>query len=791
MRTLLVAALAVTAMGVALGSRQAPSPARSPTAVSLRGLEQPVGIRRDRWGINHIEAKTERDLFFAQGYAAARDRLFQFELWRRQATGTLAEVLGPREVARDRAARLFAFRGDLGAELRWYHPRGDAIVRAFVAGINAYVDEVSAAPSRLPPGLRLLGWTPGRWTPEVVVSRHAGLLGNLTLELSTARAVQAIGVRAVKEIAVYEGGDPLLDLDPAIAGASFAEDVIAPYRAWRAAVTFAGTDLVGAPPSQPEAAGSNNWVIAGARTASGRPILANDPHRVVTVPSLRYWVHLKGPGWNVIGGGEPVLPGVSIGHNETGAWGLTIFGNDVEDLYVYRLNPADPLEYWYGGRWEKMRVVRDRVAVRGAAPVGIELHYTRHGPVLHEDTARHVAYALRAGWLERGGAPYLASLRMNQAQTWEQFRDACTFNHMPAENMVWADVHGRIGWQAAGIQPRRRTWSGLVPVPGDGRYEWDGFLPIADLPHRVDPGEGFIATANHYLFPDGYPHHDALHYTWADRFRAQRIDELLRTASGHTVADSERVQHDELSIPARRIVPLLRPLRVDAPVAAAARDLLVQWDGVMARESVAAGVYAMLQRRLLDLLRDRFVPNAVRDDLTLSVTRMLDWLEHPGRRFGAAAVAERDRLLVRALEESAAALTTKLGPEMKAWHWGQPGYHRVRLRHTLSALLSPALAAGFDAGPLPRGGDAHTVNVTSSTDDQTNGASFRLIADTADWDRSVGTNTPGQSGDPASPHYRDLFEPWANGRYFPVAFSPAMVESVTRDRTTLVPARVR
>ncbi|MBP1604311.1 MAG: peptidase penicillin amidase, partial [Acidobacteria bacterium] len=502
--TLGLAALALAA-GLAV-----PGPVRLDAQVStlqVPGLSQPVEIRRDRWGINHIYAATERDLFFAQGYAAARDRLFQFELWRRQATGTVAEILGRRELERDRGARLHMFRGDLDAELAHYHPRGRAIVEAFVGGINAFVAETERTPSLLPIEFTMLGIRPGRWTPAVVVSRHQSLTSNVTSEVSSVRAMKALGQEGLRSLQYFQGGEPVFTLDAAVDLAAFPEDVLSVYNAFRNPIQFrpedVGAEFRAAPgdmrsgfvarsrapiqplyagdepgPVDPRDIGSNNWVLGGSRTQSTFPILANDPHRAQSAPSLRYWVHLVAPGWNVIGGGEPVLPGVSIGHNEHGAWGLTIFGNDNEDLYVYETNPANANEYRYQGRWEPMRVIADSIPVKGEKAQAVELKYTRHGPVVFEDRAGHRAYALRAAWMEPGSAPYLASLRMNQARSWEEFRAACAYNRMPAENMVWVDRTGAIGWQAAGIQPLRRNWSGLLPVPGDGRFEWDGFLPI-------------------------------------------------------------------------------------------------------------------------------------------------------------------------------------------------------------------------------------------------------------------------------------------------------------------------
>ena len=307
--------------------------------------------------------------------------------------------------------------------------------------------------------------------------------------------------------------------------------------------------------------------------------MANDPHRALLLPSLRYWVHLVAPGWNVIGAGEPALPGVSVGHNEHGAWGFTIFPIDQEDLYVYETDPADPSRYRYRGGWETMRTIRETIAVKGAAPAAVDLKFTRHGPVVSEDPAHHRAYSIRAAWLEQGGAPYLASLRLDQAASWAEFREACRFFLVPSENMVWADRDGHIGWQAVGLAPRRQGWTGLLPVPGDGRYEWAGFLPVLELPHLADPPRGWIATANQDNLPRGYPF--AVSYQWTEPFRFARIEEVLGSPRRLTMTDSMQLQQDELSLPSRSLVPMLRglkPVRVDT---AGAAERLLAWDFVM------------------------------------------------------------------------------------------------------------------------------------------------------------------------------------------------------------------
>jgi penicillin G amidase len=594
MRKMIVLAVWVVAAAGPIGA--------APPAATLEvaGLSQPVEILRDRWGINHIYAKSEGDLFFAQGYAAARDRLFQFELWRRQATGTVAEILGPKELKRDIGTRLHMFRGDLKAELNWYHPRGEAIITAYVRGVNAYIAEALRNPSTLPIEFTMLGITPALWTPEVIISRHNALLSNIGQELNMAQAVRVLGVENVKDIQYFQGGDPDLTPDPSIDLSLLNPSILELYNAFRRPIAFGSASEAPEPSAlevsqRNEDIGSNNWVVSGKLTQSGYPLMMNDPHRNQGAPSLRYWVHLVAPGWNVIGGGEPVLPGVSIGHNEYGAWGLTIFGSDTEDLYVYETNPANPNQYKYRGAWEDMRVVKDTIRVKGAAPVTVDLKFTRHGPVLSEDAAHHKAYALRAAWMEPGAAPYLASLRMDQAKSWEEFVEACTYSRIPSENMVWADRKGNIGYQAVAITPLRPNWSGLVPVPGDGRYEWNGYLPINALPHVANPAKGYFATANNYLFPPDYQYKEALHYTGADPYRVSRISEVLGSGRLHTIADMMRLQNDNVSLPARSLVPLLRdaaPAGTAAPSQNVdkARALLLAWNFSVDADSAAAGI---------------------------------------------------------------------------------------------------------------------------------------------------------------------------------------------------------
>ena len=778
-------------------------------SLSVSGLLEPVEILTDRWGIAHIYAENESDLFFAQGFNAARDRLFQFELWRRQATGTTAEILGSRALARDIGARLHMFRGDLEEELNHYHPRGQAIIEAFVAGINAYIAETERQPDLLPIEFELLGITPEPWTPAIVISRHQGLVSNLTRELAYGRAVDAIGPGEVSELSWFRPGNPTLDLDPAIDGSLLTEDILETYRAFRRPVRFIPDDiaveyrgnqeafnrLASLIPSEldlaefGDAIGSNNWVVGGSRTLSGYPLMANDPHRVQQAPSLRYWIHLVAPGWNVIGGGEPTLPGVSIGHNEYGAWGLTVFGQDNEDLYVYDTNPENAQQYRYRDSWEDMRVIEEQFIVEGElTKTSIELKFTRHGPVLYEDVANRKAYALRAAWLDIGSAPYLASLRMDQATSWEEFRDACSYSRLPSENMVWIDTDKNIGYQAVGVSPIRPNWSGLVPVPGDGRYEWNGYLPIEDLPHVFNPEADYFATANNFMVPENYAYMNALHYTWGDEMRAVRLAEVLGSGRRHTLVDMMQLQHDELSVPARNLVPLLDGVTITDTRIAAVRRKLLDWDFVLDQRSTEAAIYVAWERQLLDRVKKLFIPQAVQELLSLNMKRVIDWLSAPDGRFGPNPLDGRDALLVDTLSEAISNLESRLGLDMTQWQYGDARYKHALIRHPLGATVRSDLRDQLDVGPVSRGGYGSTVNNTGNSDNQTSGASFRIIADSENWDNSVGTNSPGQSGDPDNLHYRDLFDLWARGQYFPIFYSREKVESVVEQTTNLEPA---
>lgn len=769
----------------------------------LTGVKEPVEIRRDEWGINHIYAKNQHDLFFAQGYAAAKDRLFQFEIWRRQATGTVAEILGEREIKRDIGTRLFKFRGDMTLEMSHYHEDGVEIITAYTNGVNAYIEEILGTPDKLPIEFKILNIVPEKWTPDVVISRHQGLLGNIGSELRIGRAVAKLGVETVKDLSWFHPKDPEINLDPVINKDLLFDDILELYNAYRKPVHFLNSDI------QPEyrsstdikelsldkgsgdslSIGSNNWVVSGALMADGNTYMANDPHRTIAVPSLRYMTHLVAPGWNVIGGGEPEIPGISIGHNEYGAWGLTVFRTDGEDLYVYDLNPDDLNQYKYNGEWENMTIISETIKVKDKNDVHIDLKYTRHGPVTYVDSIHNKAYAVRSAWLEPGGSPYLASLRMDQAKNWEEFRDACNYSNIPGENMVWADKEGNIGWQAVGIAPIRNNFSGLVPVPGDGRYEWDGYLPIIQKPNDLNPSKGFIATANQNVTPKNYKHWNAIGFSWSDPYRGDRLNEVLSSDKKLTMEDMKALQVDYLSIPARILTPLLEDLSFEDK-SAEAIGKLKGWDYRLEPISVEAAIYVAFENQLRLLAKQTFIPETGKDYITgIQMKKLVDWIIMPDDRFGSDPILGRDRFLIEAFNNGIEFLKNTLGDDINYWQYGQEKFKHTYFVHALANSVNEEIKDKLNIGPLPRGGNSYTTGSTGGNNRQSSGASFRMIVNTGDWDATLATNGPGQSGDPDSPFYRNLFESWAKDHYFPVYYSSSKIDSVTVNKIILNPKK--
>ncbi len=745
-------------------------------AYTVAGLEQPAEIIVDEWGVPHIYAGTHYDAFFVQGFNVARDRLWQIDTWRRRGLGLLSDALGPAYVDQDRANRLFLYRGDMYREWLAYGSDAKRIAEAFTSGINAYIDLIEAQPDLLPVEFELLDYRPARWQPaDVVRIRTHGIMRNVANEVHRAKIACASNLETATywiELTPSWSTEIPEGLDPC----SIPEDVLAVSRLARAPVVFDRAERTAALAAEIErgpVSGSNNWVVGPGRTATGRPILANDPHRGHSVPSLRYVAHLVAPGLNVIGAGEPALPGISIGHNERIAFGLTVFGIDQEDLYVYERSDAG---YRYRGAWQPFDEVTEFIPVRGAADAEVTLRYTRHGPVIYEDESR--AFAIRGVWSEPGTSAYFGSVEYMRAQNWREFVGALNRWGTPAENQVYADIDGNIGYKPAGMFPKRPNWDGLLPVPGDGRYEWAGFHDMDVLPEEYNPERGFTGTANSMNLPDDYPIET---YTtsldgWAEPWRYKRMWDVLDATAEHSLADSIALQRDYTSLLAKEFQARL-PETPHSPWVKMLRD----WDATLSPDSGPAALYIVwIYRHLKPAVAIELLPSD--PELIASargwrgVLRRLDELEDPG-------------IAGLTLEAAAKETAALLGGDPAKWRWGD--LHKARFAHPLLAFADGELSAAMQLDEYERGGSGSTTNVNNFRGDDfsvVHGASFSMVLDVGNWDASRMSNSPGQSGDPRSSFYDNLLEGWANEQSFPLLYSRDQVLARESFRIALQPA---
>ncbi|WP_089410467.1 penicillin acylase family protein [Granulicella rosea] len=789
------------------------------------GLHHPVTVIRDKWGIAHIYAGDTHDLFFAQGFAAAQDHMWQMEMWRRSVEGRLAEVLGPDYVNRDRFARTLTFHGDWDAEERKYSPEGPVIFASFAEGVNAAI-RVAIDQGKIPIEFQMMGTLPvASWTAHTLLTRVPawGLSRNAASELARALAIKTMGPEKADQLIVTEPahrftvpeGLDLADISPL--GLALARDAgnnaykIKPLKVGPATasvempelpaptkITDPGVSLAELllqevyDDSKTYDLGSNNWVAGGQKTVTGKPILANDPHREIQNPGLRNFVHLVSPGYDVIGMTEPGLPGVSVGHNENVAWGFTILGTDQEDLYIETTDPANPNRYLYKGQWLEMETSPQAIQVKKGKPVMFSVKWTMHGPVVYEDATRHIAYALKWVGAEAGGAGYLGSLNVLAAKDWKEFTAGVAKSwYLPSHSLVYADTAGNYGYLAAVYSPVRLNWDGLLPVPGkDGKFEWAGFTPLDKLPRELNGARGFYATANNDVLPKLFPHNAPdSGYEYSADFRFRRIEEVLSQKKKFSIADFEALQFDNTSLPARRLIPLLKNLKSDKPAVADALKQLNAWNMVLDRETVAGTIYEYWLMKLTSRVYALYVPADQQKSFTrYDVRRVIEWVNKPDAAFGANPVEARNKMLLDSLDDAIAMLTKLHGADESAWKLGK--VHKATFEHP---LLSPETKELLEVEAVERGGDAYTVKASSSPTEKSfeveHGASAMMILDTSNWDNSVALNTPGNESAAGSPHSKDLAPMWQEGKYFPLAFSRAKVEGVAETTQMLEPLR--
>jgi penicillin amidase len=738
-------------------------------ALTLSGLTGEVNIVRDRYGIAHIEALSDLDAYFALGFVHAQERLWQMEFQRRVGAGRLSEVVGEGALETDRFLRTLGVYRAAEASLAALAPETQQVLRHYVAGINAYLQTRRGA---LPPEFLFFRHAPEPWQEADVLvwSKMMAwdLSGNWAAEVLRARLLQFLTLEQVAELWPPYPGDAPVALP----------DFSAMYETLPLSALAAA-----APPPLPAGAGSNNWVVSGEHTASGKPLLANDPHLGLQAPSLWYFAHLRAPGLDVIGATLPGTPAVLLGRNQHIAWGFTNSGADVQDLFIERLNPDNPGEYQTPEGFVPFESRQEVIGVRGGEDVVITVRESRHGPII-SDVSRPAAEAARAtaetpegyvlafAWtaLIDEDTTVDAVLQLNRARNWEEFTEALRRFVVPQQNIVYADIEGNIGYYAPGLVPIRAAGDGLVPVPGwDDAYAWVGFIPFEALPHAFNPPSGKIVTANHKLVPGDYPY--LITTEWAEPYRAMRIEALLGSEATHTPASFQRVQRDQLSLMAQDFLPFLRAAALETPRASALQARLDAWQGEMRLGAAEPLIFYSWYRQLFrlifeDALGSYFDAFAGFRPLLLQVVltgeTATDWCNDtrtPARE-------TCTELSVRALERALGELTERYGADPARWRWGEPG-----ARHAHAIFSGTPLARFFDL-VIANGGDPYTVNVGSfrffSDFGQHHGPGFRAVYDLAVLDNSGFIHATGQSGNLLSRRYRDYLARWRDGELLPM-----------------------
>ena len=782
------------ALGAAVGGAAVYSLLRrsvpcSKGSVRLKGLDSAVEVIRDRWGLPHIYAGSLRDAIFAQGYVHAQDRLWHIELARRAASGSLAEVFGSVALDADRLLRRVGLRRAAEAEVEQLAETMGENLDAYAAGVNAFID---GNRNRLPPEFLILRFRPEPWTvvDSLAIGKFIGwsLSGNWDTEIVRSWIVERLGPEeAARMEPGYPVGAPLI-VPPGGECRGLGAPLLEELRKVQ--------DLVGA-----GGGGSNNWVVDGDKSVTGKPLLANDPHLPLQMPSVWYEVHLNGGGLNVIGASLPGVPGVIIGHNDRIAWGITNTMTDGDDLFVEQINPANPRQYDYKGKWVDGDLVREEIRVRGRRePVVEEVLVTRHGPIISPSIpGESRALALRTVVAEPG-QQVQSLLLLGRAGSWEGFREALRQWPAPAQNFVYADVEGNIGYQMAGLVPLRAKGQGLVPSPGwTGEYDWKGFIPFDELPSVLNPSTHYVATANNKIVDDDYPYFLGAEYM--EGYRVQRIIELLEAREKHSLEDFRSIQGDIYSIPGSELAQHLLSLKPANGDAKRALNFLRVWDCQLSPDSVAATIVEVF---FLQMLRNTVAAKLgpltnyfVGKELHPAVPdggylyRSASWLlglmkEAPADWFAGRSWRE---VIEQSLEEAVAALSRSLGEDMSRWTWGR--VHYAPFEHVLGRVR--ALRPLFNRGPVPMGGDMNTVAQASYIGSRpyavsSFAVSYRQIIDLSDFDRSVAILPGGQSGHPASPHYSDMIDAWRRLEYHPLLFDREQIERQAAGKLTLMPA---
>ncbi|HIE57633.1 MAG TPA: penicillin acylase family protein [Anaerolineales bacterium] len=754
--------------------------------LTLEGLSAPVEILRDRWGVAHIYAKNQDDLFFAQGFVHAQDRLFQMELNRRTAAGRLSEIFGEMALETDRFVRTFGFNRLGRAELEQASPEIKNILDAYTAGVNAFIER-----GKFPIEFTLLRHQPAHWEAldSTIFSRLMvwELSHAWQSEIVRAELAETAGVEHAAEWEIHPLARNPVTLPEGIEFNALDPD---------------GTLRYIPGPFLDRGKGSNEWVISPQRSETGHAVLCNDMHLALGIPSLWHEIHLNAPDFHVSGVTLPGLPMVLTGHNERIAWGITLAYTDAEDLFVEQIDTHDPPRYLHQDEWHEVEIIEEPITIKGQTEPFIErVMVTRHGPIISNQVGQSGTKLAVQSMALRPVPLFDGWLRLNTAANWDDFVEAMRCIEAPQLNIAYADVDDNIGFWMTGKIPVRAQGNGSVPVPGwSGDYEWVGEVPFEEMPHAFNPQRGFLVNCNNKVVDDDYPHD--LGNAWMSGYRARRLTELIEGRATLSMQDHQEFQMDTHCIPGLELVAHLDGFsNPDADVQLALR-LLRTWDGDLGPESVGGAVYEVLRRTLIhelltpslgESLTQRVLGKGIHPLLaranefyghdTIALLNILDnprswWLQQAGGR---------DALLQKALKQTIASLRETLGEDTAKWQWGK--LHRITFAHSMS--MQKPFDQVFDRGPFPIGGDTDTPLQTATMpgggfDEIAWAPSFRQIVDLGNWDNSVAIHPPGQSGQLASPHYDDALRPWLDGEYHPMLWSRERVEAEAVARLTLI-----
>lgn len=793
-----VVALAVAAFRLLVAPRAFP---QVDGTLTLPGLDAPVDIYRDSFGIPHIYASTEHDLLLAQGFVHAQDRFWQMEFQRRLSAGRLSEIFGESSLDADRYFRTLGMHRAAALEADSLEGKDLEGNHAYAEGVNAYLDTHDG-----PKGLEftILGLQGTRLEPEVWSPYHTlssgkllawDLRSNADQELARAHIAARLGTPAIEVLM------PPYDPDfPLIVTSTLAETTLEtiPEIAFSRFPWVSGQGL-----------GSNSAAVSGERTVTGAPLLVNDPHFGIQMPSILYEIGLHceplGPecGLNVVGASFPGIPGVIIGHNDRIAWGFTFLFGDHEDHFIERINPENPNQYQFRGQWLDMEIVREEIEVKGQEePVIVDVRKTHHGPIINDvvgGPGQDWSYGwepLAYSWTAlEPGTIHKSVLRLNRAQNWDEFRDALQYWDVAGVNAVFADVEGNIGYQATGRYPIRACGDGTMPVPGwTGEFEWTDFIPYEELPTAFNPPEGYIATANNAIVGPDYPYFIGV--DWDRGYRARRLVELLAADDSVSVQDMQAIQRDSNSLYAQDILPHFLSLQPSDNIQRQALDILRAWDGREDRDSAGAAIFETLRLRLIenifaDELGDQLMVRASGQAVFLAARNLLNepdsiWFDDTKT----VEIEVRDDILLQSLEETVDELSDALGNKPADWRWGE--LHQAYFKNqTLGQSGILPIEWIFNRGPFEVDGGLETLFRSRYDINEPFGvtavSSYLQIVDLGDMSRSLSMHTTGQSGHPFNPHYDDMIDPWRNHQYHSMLWTLDQVEAGAESHLQLLP----